>query len=127
VLGNARKSGEFPGVKVQSIRERPNAASLKKRLRVQIEINTQPPLDKALGGKQVFVEAPADASVADLVALLKAQYPDFEARLRAGGDEHGTAFNFFLNRKALREQELASTRLKHGDRLHIIVPIVGGR
>lgn len=94
---------------------------------MQIEINTQAPLDRVLGGKSVAIDLPSPASVADLMAYLKQHYPDFEARFRAGGDEHGTAFNFFLNRKALREQDLASTPLKEGDRIHIIVPVVGGR
>jgi molybdopterin converting factor small subunit len=94
---------------------------------LQIEINTQAPLDRVLGGKSVSIDLPSPASVADLMAYLKQQYPDFETRFQAGGDEHGTAFNFFLNRKALREQDLASTPLKEGDRIHIIVPVVGGR
>ena len=94
---------------------------------MQIEINTQAPLDRVLGGKSVSIDLPSPASMADLLVYLKQHYPDFEAGLQAGGDEYGTAFNIFLNRKALRERELASKLLKEGDRIHIIVPVVGGR
>ena len=92
-----------------------------------IEVNTQPPLDKILGGKRVLLELADGLSLVDLLAYLESHYPGFEQGLQTGSDDHGTAFNFFLNRKALREHELAVTSLKNGDRIHILTPIVGGR
>lgn len=93
---------------------------------MRIEINTQPPLDKIIGGKQVSVEVADGLSLADLQVHLETCYPGFARRFDQGGDEHGTPFNFFLNRKAIRDREAATTFLKDGDRLHILVPVVGG-
>jgi len=41
---------------------------------VLIEVNTQPPLDKLMGGKRVGVEIAAGSSLADLQAHLERHY-----------------------------------------------------
>jgi molybdopterin converting factor small subunit len=46
--------------------------------------------------------------------------------LEAGGARLGVPFNFFVNRRLVKDRDLAQHRLKTGDTLYILAPIVGG-
>ena len=91
-----------------------------------IEIKMGDPLWKAVGQQQIPLEVDDGATVADALAHLGATYPDFAAALEAGGTRLGVPFNFFVNRKLVKERDLPNRKLKAGDRLHILAPIVGG-
>jgi sulfur carrier protein ThiS len=60
------------------------------------------------------------------LAQLERTYPDFRAFLDAGGTRLGVPFNFFVNRKLVKDGDLAQRRLNEGDKLYILAPIVGG-
>jgi len=85
------------------------------------------PLWKAVGHQQIELELSDGATVADAVAYLRRNYPEFGAALDAGGGTQlGVPFNFFVNRKLVKDRDLAQHRLRGGDRLYILAPIVGG-
>jgi molybdopterin converting factor small subunit len=91
-----------------------------------IEVKMGELLWKAVGQRQITLEVDDGATVADVLAHLRATYPQFGAALDAGGTRMGIPFNFFVNRKLVKERELAQRKLKAGDTLHILAPIVGG-
>ena len=92
-----------------------------------IELKMGDPLWKAVGQKQIKLELADGATVADALAHLRSTYPDFGAALdAAGGTQLGVPFNFFVNRKLVKDRDLSQHRLKAGDRLYILAPIVGG-
>ena len=85
------------------------------------------PLWKTVGQKQIKLELADGATVADALAHLQSTYPDFGAAFDAGGGPlFGVAFHLFVNRRLVKDRDLAQHRLKAGDRLHILAPIVGG-
>lgn len=92
-----------------------------------IEVKMGDPLWKAVGERRIALEVEDGATVADALAHLRAAYPEFGAALDAGGTRMGIPFNFFVNRKLVKERELAQRKLKGGDTLHILAPIVGGK
>jgi sulfur carrier protein ThiS len=92
-----------------------------------IEVNLGDPLWKTVGERKVALTLDDVATVADALALLRATYPDFGATLEAGGTRLGVPFNFFVNRKLVKTRDLAQRKLKAGDKLHILAPIVGGK
>ena len=91
-----------------------------------VEVRLGDPLWKAVGERQIRLELADGAAVSDALAHLQAAYPQFGAALEAGGTRLGVPFHFFVNRKLVKEGELAQYKLKSGDRLHILAPIVGG-
>jgi len=92
-----------------------------------IELKMGDPLWKAVGQKHIELELSDGATFADVLAYLRSTYPEFGAALDAGGGTQlGVPFNFFVNRKLVKDRDLAQHRLKAGDRLVILAPIVGG-
>ena len=94
---------------------------------ITVTVKVSPGLHQALGQNQILVELVEGASVADLLAQLGHTYPDLEAKLAGEGNAHHVPYNYFVNRKAVLSHNLANHRLHHGDRVHILVPVVGGR
>jgi molybdopterin converting factor small subunit len=91
-----------------------------------IEVKMGDPLWKAVGQPRIELELADGASVAEALARLRSAYPGFGAALEAGGTRLGVPFNFFVNRKLVKDADLARHRLKTGDALYILAPIVGG-
>ena len=91
-----------------------------------IEVKMGDPLWKAVGQRKIRVELADGATVADALACLRSTYPDFGSALEAGGTQLGVPFNFFVSRKLVKDRDLAQHRLKTGDKLYILAPIVGG-
>jgi sulfur carrier protein ThiS len=93
---------------------------------VTVEVKLGDPLWKAVGQRQISLELANGASVDDALMSLRTAYPQFEAALAAGGTRLGVPFHFFVNRKLVKDGDLTQHRLKRGDTLHILAPIVGG-
>jgi len=91
-----------------------------------IEVKMGDPLWRIVGEQRIELELAEGATVADALERLDRAYPGFGAALQAGGTQLGVPFNFFVNRKLVRETHLGQHRLKAGDRLYILAPIVGG-
>jgi molybdopterin converting factor small subunit len=91
-----------------------------------IEVKLGDPLWKALGQQRIKLELSDGSTVADALTDLRASYPDFGSALEAGGTRLGVPFNFFVNRKLVKDTDLARHKLKAGDTLYILAPIVGG-
>lgn len=91
-----------------------------------IQVKMGDPLWKVVGERQIALEVEDGATVGDALEHLRAVYPGFGVALEAGGTRVGIPFNFFVNRKLVKDAELAQRKLKAGDTLHILAPIVGG-
>ena len=91
-----------------------------------IDVEFQGEEGRVVGQRQIGLELTDGATVADALAQLERTYPDFRAFLDAGGTRLGVPFNFFVNRKLVKDGDLAQRRLNEGDKLYILAPIVGG-
>ena len=91
-----------------------------------VEVKMGDPLWRVVGQKQISLELSDGATVSDALARLGNIYPDFGAALEAGGAGIGIPFNFFVNRRLVKDRDLAERKLKSGDMLYILAPIVGG-
>ena len=94
---------------------------------MRIVVKMGDPLWRAVGQRQIELELADGVSLADALASMQTTFPDFGMALEAGGTRLGVPFNFFVNRKLVKADDLAQHRLKEGDRLHILAPIVGGQ
>jgi len=91
-----------------------------------VEVRLGDPLWRAVGERQIRLELNDAATVSDVLDYLRSVYPGFGAALEAGGTRVGVPFNFFVNRRLVKERDLAAHALRPGDRLHILAPVVGG-
>jgi sulfur carrier protein ThiS len=91
-----------------------------------IQVKMGEPLWKTVGSPQMVLELDDRATVAEALARLQNMYPDFGTVLEAGGTHLGVPFNYFVNRKWIKDRDLARHELKEGDKLYILAPIVGG-
>ena len=91
-----------------------------------IEVKMGDPLWRIVGEQRIKLELADGSTVADALAHLRTTYPNFGAALEAGGTQLGVPFNFFVNRKLVKDRDLAQHKLKTGDTLYILAPIVGG-
>lgn len=93
---------------------------------MNIQVKAGYPLDKIVGPDFIPVSIADGASVADLIEHLTATYPELGSHLSGHKANVQAPFNYFVNRKVVRDQALGTTILKDGDRLHILRPVVGG-
>jgi molybdopterin converting factor small subunit len=94
---------------------------------VDIQVSLGDPLWKSVGQRQISLELSDEASVADALATLRSSYPEFGAAVEAGATRLGIPFNCFVNRRLVKDGDLGQHRLKEGDTLYILAPIVGGQ
>ena len=95
--------------------------------RMKITVHVSRNLAPIVGSSRVTVEAPAGASVAELLAHLRRTWPGLDDALAGRGERQHLPYSFFVNRKAVPEKEMENRILRDGDRLHILPPVVGGR
>jgi sulfur carrier protein ThiS len=91
-----------------------------------IEVKMGDPLWRIVGRQRIKLELADGSTVSDVLTNLRTTYPDFGSALEAGGARLGVPFNFFVNRKLVKDRDLARHTLKTGDTLYILAPIVGG-
>lgn len=93
---------------------------------MMIEVKLGDPLWRALGRQRINLELGDGSTVADALTHLRTTYPDFGTALEAGGTRLAIPFNYFVNRKLVKDRDLAQHKLETGDTLYILAPIVGG-
>ena len=93
---------------------------------MEILVKVGDPLWKVVGQREIELELADGATVADALARLQTAYPGFGSALETGGTRLGVPFNFFVNRKLVKDRDLGRHRLRAGDTVHILAPIVGG-
>ena len=93
---------------------------------MKIKIIMGDPLGEAVGESQIRFDLPDGATVTEALAHLCRAYPGFGEALAGGGDRQGIPFHFFVNRKLVKDEDLAGRTLKEGDTLHILTPAAGG-
>jgi len=93
---------------------------------MEITVKLGEPLSQIVGRSQVSLELSEDASVTQALERLGVAYPSLAAALAGADSRPGLSFQYFVNRKWVRDEELAQHRLKARDKLYILAPIVGG-
>ncbi len=93
---------------------------------MKIKIEMGDPLGEAVGESQIRFDLPDGATAAETLAQLRTVYPGFGEALAGGGRWQDMPFHFFVNRKLVKDGDLAGCTLKEGDTLHILTPTVGG-
>jgi hypothetical protein len=68
-----------------------------------IQVKMGEPLWKAVGRRQIDLELGDRATVADALAQLGNDYPGFGTALEAGGTQPGVPYNYFVNRKWVKD------------------------
>ncbi len=91
-----------------------------------IKIRLGDPLGEAVGESQIRFDLPDGATAAEALAHLRRAYPGFGEALAGEGSQQHIPFHFFVNRRWVKEEDLAGCTLKEGDTLHILTPTVGG-
>lgn len=76
-------------------------------------------------GDQETVEV-SGATVGELLGKLRADYPDFGAKLYKSDDELNRFINIYLNDEDIRFLENLETPVNEGDHLAIVPAIAGG-
>ena len=93
---------------------------------MKIKISMGDPLGEAVGESQIRFDLPDGATAAEALAHLRRAYPGSGEALAGGGRWQDIPFHFFVNRKVVKDGDLAGRTLKEGDTLHILTPTVGG-
>jgi len=93
---------------------------------MKIKIRMGDPLGEAVGESQIRLDLPDGATAAEALAHLCRAYSGFGEALAGGGSWQDIQFHFFVNRKLVKDEDLAGRTLKEGDTLHILTPAVGG-
>lgn len=93
---------------------------------LRITINVDPSLQKAVGQSRLEVSLPEKSSLADLFDHLRTTYPAFGEKLDGASQATPRAYNYFINRQAIRPHQLAGRQLQDGDEIHILTPVIGG-
>jgi len=93
---------------------------------MKIKIGLGDPLGEAVGESQIRLDLPDGATAAEALAHLCRAYSGFGEALAGGSGWQGIPFHFFVNRKLVKDEDLAGRTLKEGDTLHILTPAVGG-
>ena len=93
---------------------------------MKIKIKMGDSLREAVGESQIRFDLPDGATAAEALVQLRTVYPGFGEALAGGGSRQHIPFHFFVNRKLVKDEDLAGRTLKEGDTLHILTPAVGG-
>ena len=93
---------------------------------MKIKIRMGNPLGEAVGESQISFDLPDGTTAAEALAHLCRAYPGFGEALAGGGSRQYLPFHFFVNRKLVKDGDLAGRILKEGNTLHILTPTVGG-
>jgi hypothetical protein len=76
-----------------------------------IEVKMGDPLWRIVGQRRIKLELADGSTVSDALTSLRTTYPDFGSALEAGGTRLGVPFNFFVNRKLVKDRDLAQHKL----------------
>ena len=77
-------------------------------------------------GKTRDFELPNEEDVTQLVLQLDSMFPGIKHRIFDDQDKTREYVNIFVNGENIRDGENESTKLKEGDRIHILPSVAGG-
>ena len=93
---------------------------------MEITVKLGEPLNRIAGQSLISLELPEGTTVTQALDRLSRAYPSVAAALVDDSSRPTLGFQYFVNRKWLRDDDLARHQLKARDRLYILAPIVGG-
>ena len=92
----------------------------------RITLKLGQPLSQILGQRRLNWELPQDSTAASLLQELEQRYPQFGPALRGQGLGRPSPYIFFLNGRPVTPSNYESIRLREGDVVHLVLPVVGG-
>jgi molybdopterin converting factor small subunit len=97
---------------------------------MQVRFKLGEPLSRAVGVRQLSVEAPAPPSgavtVGDALKALVAAYPQACRELRLGANDSDFYYTLFVNDRLVRFARRDEAPLHEGDVISIMLPLAGG-
>ncbi len=93
---------------------------------VKVQVKLSWPIWETVGARVVTLEVEDGATAQQVLAELGAQYPDFQREFAQGAGDGSATYSVFVNDKLVDRWSLAETPVHDGDRLYVILPVVGG-
>jgi molybdopterin converting factor small subunit len=96
---------------------------------VKVTVKLGAPLSQVVGESKVILAMPQDATLADVLEVLRATYPDFDEGLKGKGLRRSlnrVLYLLFVNSRPVPFEQAEATRLRDGDRIHLFLPVAGG-
>ena len=96
---------------------------------MKVTVKMGAPLSQVVGQPKAILSLPQEATLADLLEEMEGRYPEFQAGLKGKGlykPFDRILYSLFLNSRPVDWGEVAATRLRDGDRVHIFLPVAGG-
>lgn len=96
---------------------------------MKITVKLGAPLSQIVGEAKVSLSLPVGTTAADVLNVLRARYPDFEAGLQGKGLQGAmreVPYTLFLNARLVSFEDVGRAVLRDGDRIYLFLPIAGG-
>lgn len=96
---------------------------------MKVTVKLGAPLSQVVGESKISLAMPEGATVADVLDVLRARYPDFEAGLRGKGLRvplDRVIYSLFVDARPLTFEKAMTTRLRDGNRVYLFLPVAGG-
>ena len=96
---------------------------------MRITVKLGAPLSKVVGESKATVSMSAGATVADVLDVLRARYPDFQEGLKGKGLRrplNRVPYTLFVNARSVPLERAETIQLHDGDRMYLFLPVAGG-
>jgi molybdopterin converting factor small subunit len=96
---------------------------------MKVTVKLGAPLSLVVGESKIILNVAEGTTAADVLAELRACYPDFEAGLKGKGLRQPfdrMIYQLFVEARPIPLDEAASVELRDGDRLYLFLPVAGG-
>ena len=96
---------------------------------MKVTVKLGAPLSQVVGESSIVLDVAEGTTAADVLAGLRARYPEFEAGLKGKGLRQPfdrMIYQLFIEARPVPLDEAASVRLRDGDRLYLFLPVAGG-
>lgn len=96
---------------------------------MKVTVKLGAPLSQVVGESKISLAMPEGATVADVLDVLRARHPDFEAGLRGKGLRvplDRVIYSLFVDARPLTFEKAMTTRLRDGNRVYLFLPVAGG-
>ncbi len=102
-------------------------ATAEDHLRMIVIVKLSWPIYKTVGARTLTLELDREeTTIAEVVAYLDRHHPGFKDELARGTGDGLADYLFFVNETLVPQKDAATTSLHDGDKLFVILPIVGG-
>lgn len=96
---------------------------------MKITVKMGAPLSQVVGDARASLSMPEGSTVGDVLDVLSARYPDFEAGLQGKGlrgDLKQVPYTLFVNARPVAFEAATDYTLRDGDRVYLFIAVAGG-